>query len=152
MWRWLFLVNVPVGALALALAVLFIPEDNALIQRRTFDLPGFLILAPALVLFLYGADNIRDHSGQLCFAIAIVMIIVFSRGALRKGPEALLDLRLFRSGVFPVSARSFCKTESCMPRRCCFRYTSSKHTGAHPVKLVFCCCRWDWACWQVIRQ
>jgi EmrB/QacA subfamily drug resistance transporter len=105
-WRWLFLVNVPVGALALALAVLFIPEDGALIQRRTFDLPGFLVLAPALVLFLYGADNIREHSGQLCFAIAIVMIIVFARGALRKGPEALLDLRLFRSGVFPVSART----------------------------------------------
>jgi EmrB/QacA subfamily drug resistance transporter len=105
-WRWLFLVNVPVGVLALALAVLFIPEDDALIQRRTFDLPGFLILAPALVLFLYGADNILDHSGQLCFAIAIVMIIVFARGALRKGPKALLDLRLFRSGVFPVSART----------------------------------------------
>ena len=32
------------------------------------------------------------------------MIIVFARGALRKGPEALLDMRLFRSGVFPVSA------------------------------------------------
>ena len=58
------------------------------------------------MLFLYGADNIRDHSGQLCIAIAIVMIIVFARGALRKGPEALLDLRLFRSGVFPVSART----------------------------------------------
>ena len=77
-----------------------------MIQRRTFDLPGFLILAPALILFLYGADNIRDHSGQLCIAIAIVMIIVFARAALRKGPEALLDLRLFRSGVFPVSART----------------------------------------------
>ena len=105
-WRWLFLVNVPVGALALALAVLFIPEDDALIQRRTFDLSGFLVLAPALVLFLYGADNIRDHPGQLCFTIAIVMIIVFARGALRKGPQALLDLRLFRNGVFPVSART----------------------------------------------
>ena len=58
------------------------------------------------MLFLYGADNIRDHSGQLCIAIAIVMIIVFARAALRKGPEALLDLRLFRSGVFPVSART----------------------------------------------
>ena len=58
------------------------------------------------MLFLYGADNIRDHLGQLCFAIAIVMIVIFARGALRKGPEALLDLRLFRGGVFPVSART----------------------------------------------
>jgi MFS family permease len=86
-WRWLFLVNVPVGALALALAVFSIPEDDALIQRRTFDLPGFLILAPALVLFLCGAGNIRDHSGQLCFAFAIMMIIVFAprRDAQRTG-------------------------------------------------------------------
>jgi len=105
-WRWLFLVNVPVGALALVLAFLFIPKDDALIQRRTFDLSGFLTLAPALVMFLYGADNIRDHSGQLCFAIAIVMIVVFARNALRKGTAALLDLQLFRSGVFPVSART----------------------------------------------
>lgn len=105
-WRWLFLVNVPVGALALVLAFLFIPKDEALIQRRTFDLMGFLTLAPALVMFLYGADNIRDRSGQLCFAIAIAMIVVFARNALRKGPAALLDLQLFRDGVFPVSART----------------------------------------------
>jgi hypothetical protein len=64
------------------------------------------ILARSTGLHQKGADNIRDHSGQFCIAIAIVMIIVFSRGALRKGPEALLDLRLFRSGVFPVSART----------------------------------------------
>ena len=63
-WQWLFLVNVPFGALAVALAVLFIPADYALIQRRTFDLPGFLTLAPALVLFLYGADNILVTRGS----------------------------------------------------------------------------------------
>lgn len=103
-WRWLFLVNLPVGAVALALAVVFMPADDGLTQRRTFDLPGFLVLAPAMVLFLYGADNIREHTGQLSFALAIVMIVVFARGALRKGSEALLDLRLFRGGVFPVSA------------------------------------------------
>jgi EmrB/QacA subfamily drug resistance transporter len=105
-WRWLFLVNLPVGVLALALAVVFMPADDALTQCRTFDLPGFLLLAPAMALFLYGADNIREHSGQLCFAFAIVMIAVFARDALRKGPEALLDLELFRGGAFPVSART----------------------------------------------
>jgi hypothetical protein len=40
-----------------------------------------------------------------------VIIIVFARGALRKGLEALLDVR-FRSGLslFP-RRRSFCKTK-----------------------------------------
>jgi EmrB/QacA subfamily drug resistance transporter len=105
-WRWLFLVNLPVGALALVLAILFLPADHALTQRRAFDLSGFLLLAPALVLFLYGADHIGGHPGQTCLAGGIVMMVVFARRALRKGSEALLDLRLFGGGVFPVSART----------------------------------------------
>lgn len=105
-WRWLFLVNLPVGALGLVLAVLFLPNDEGHPARRAFDLQGFLLLSPALALFLYGTDHIRDRAGEACFALGLLMMGVFARVSRRKGRQALLDLDLFRKGVFPVSAQT----------------------------------------------
>ncbi|HZY62425.1 MAG TPA: DHA2 family efflux MFS transporter permease subunit [Edaphobacter sp.] len=105
-WRWLFLVNLPVGTLGLVLAVLFLPNDEGRPERRAFDLQGFLLLSPALVLFLYGTDHIRNRAGRVCFALGLLMVGVFARTALRKGRQALLDMELFRKGVFPVSAQT----------------------------------------------
>ena len=105
-WRWLFLVNVPIGIVALVLAVLFLPRGEARTETRPFDLVGFLYLTPAMVLFLYGADHLETHSGQAFLAIALVLFALFLRHASRKGGQALLDLKLFRTGPFPTSAQS----------------------------------------------
>lgn len=105
-WRWLFLVNLPVGALGLTLAALFLPGDEARPEPRAFDLQGFLLLSPALALSLYGADHIADRAGQASFALGLLMLGAFARIALRKGRRALLDLELFRKEVFPISART----------------------------------------------
>jgi hypothetical protein len=75
-------------------------------EQRAFDLTGFLLLTSALVLFLYGADHIGSHAGQACIAASFPMRAAFARFAFRKGPQALLDLRLLRGGVFPVSAQA----------------------------------------------
>ncbi|HWN78979.1 MAG TPA: MFS transporter, partial [Bradyrhizobium sp.] len=40
-WRWLFLVNLPVGAVAIVLAIFFLPNDREETQRRDLDLVGF---------------------------------------------------------------------------------------------------------------
>ena len=53
-WRWLFLVNLPVGVVALALAALFLPPDSEETRRRDLDLAGLALLSPGLALFLYG--------------------------------------------------------------------------------------------------
>lgn len=105
-WRWLFLVNLPVGALGLVLAVLFLPRDTGHPERRAFDFQGFLLLSPALVLFLYGADHINRPAGRLYVGVGLLMAAVFVRVALRKGRQALLDLNLFCKGVFPISAQT----------------------------------------------
>ncbi|MFC5863460.1 MFS transporter [Acidicapsa dinghuensis] len=105
-WRWLFLVNLPIGALGLLLAVLFLPRSETRAQKRAFDVQGFLLLSPALVLFLYGADHIGIREGQGCFAAGVLVICVFARTALRKGRRALVDLELFRKGAFSVSAQT----------------------------------------------
>ena len=43
-WRWLFLVNLPVGVLATVLAILFLPNDREETKQRDLDLVG---LAPS---------------------------------------------------------------------------------------------------------
>jgi MFS family permease len=53
-WHWLFFINLPVGALALILAVFFLPNDREQTRPRDLDLAGLALLSPGLVFFLYG--------------------------------------------------------------------------------------------------
>lgn len=51
-WRWVFLVNVPVGVVALLAALRFVPESRAQQAGRT-DLRGMLVLSVGLLAVLY---------------------------------------------------------------------------------------------------
>lgn len=103
-WRWLFLVNLPVGALALALAVRFLPGDRDEAQRRELDWIGLALLSPGLVLFLYGAERIGTAAGIVAVACSALLLVAFLRFERRKGEHALIDLALFRSRVFGAAA------------------------------------------------
>jgi EmrB/QacA subfamily drug resistance transporter len=103
-WRWLFLVNLPVGVLAIVLTVLFLPNDHEETRSRELDLPGFALLSPGLVLFLYGSDHITEHIGLECLLVSVVLLAIFFRTAIRKGDTALVDLQLFKSKTFSASA------------------------------------------------
>jgi EmrB/QacA subfamily drug resistance transporter len=103
-WRWLFLVNVPVGVLAITLAFLFLPNDRHERRPRELDLLGLALLSPALVLFLYSADRIGGPTGLSLFALSLVLLAAFLWTALRKGSKALLDLQLFRSPLFSLAS------------------------------------------------
>src|SRR5580704_4257525 len=78
-WRWLFLVNLPVGILAIVLAVLFLPNDREETRSRELDLPGFALLSPGLVLFLYGSDHLVGRTGLTALLISIVLLAAFFR-------------------------------------------------------------------------
>jgi len=103
-WRWLFLVNLPVGVLAIVLAVLFLPNDREETRSRKLDLPGFALLSPGLVLFLYGSDHLGKRIGLTTLLISIVLLATFFRMAIRKGDKALIDLQLFKKKTFSASA------------------------------------------------
>jgi EmrB/QacA subfamily drug resistance transporter len=102
-WRWLFLVNVPVGLLAIVLAIRYLPEDRAEARPRDLDFVGFFLLSPGLALFLYGVDHVSERIGLTALFVALVLLIVFIRTATIKGDHALIDLQLFRQKVFSAS-------------------------------------------------
>ncbi|MCM2292559.1 DHA2 family efflux MFS transporter permease subunit [Allorhizobium sp. BGMRC 0089] len=103
-WRWLFLVNLPVGALAICLAILFLPGGWDKVAPRKLDWLGLALLSPGLALFLYGSDKIGKTTGRIFLAAGIVMMTSFVWTARRKGGSALIDLRLFNGKVFSTAA------------------------------------------------
>jgi EmrB/QacA subfamily drug resistance transporter len=103
-WRWLFLVNLPVGLLALLLAKLFLPDDRAACTLRRLDWVGLLLLSPALVLVLLGFERIAQRTGFVALIAGGLLLAVFLRVQSREAAPALIDLSQFRSKVFSVAA------------------------------------------------
>src|SRR5580692_7551989 len=102
-WRWLFLINLPVGVLAIVLAIFFLPNDREETQRRDLDLVGFALLSPGLVLFLYGSEHMGERIGQITVALSVVLLAMFITMAIRKGDRALIDLQLFKGKTFAAA-------------------------------------------------
>jgi EmrB/QacA subfamily drug resistance transporter len=103
-WRWLFLVNLPVGVIALLLVVLFLPSDRHETTRRNLDWFGLALLSPGLVLFLYGSERLDHMAGRAILAGGLVMMAAFLWTARQKGDDALIDLRLLSGKVFFTAA------------------------------------------------
>jgi MFS family permease len=103
-WRWLFLVNLPVGALAIVLAILFLPNDREETESRELDLAGFVLLSSGLIFFLYGSDHLREGRGLASLLVSLILLAAFFKLAIRKRDRALVDLQLFKSKTFSASA------------------------------------------------
>jgi EmrB/QacA subfamily drug resistance transporter len=103
-WRWVFLINVPLGILALIVVtkVLNVPHTK---REHRIDWPGALALVVGLVPLLIVAEQGRIwgwDSGRsiTCYALGVLGILAFVLLERRIGDDALLPLRMFRSGVF----------------------------------------------------
>jgi MFS family permease len=97
-WRWIFLINLPMGALGIALARRFIPDIREPVQR--LDWAGFLLAGIGLALAMFGFSTMGRHLVSIPLAIGalvvgIAALLAYVRHA-RRHPHALLDLRLFR--------------------------------------------------------
>jgi EmrB/QacA subfamily drug resistance transporter len=107
-WRWVFLVNVPIGLLAL----LVVATRLHLPPRRTdhrVDYLGAALLSTAVVPVLLVAEKGREWGWGSPTTLALVALSVLSVAAFvpwekRMGAEAILPLRVFRSSVFSLSS------------------------------------------------
>jgi EmrB/QacA subfamily drug resistance transporter len=103
-WRWIFYLNIPVGILAIWLAAFLLPSDETVMQKHPFDFPGFLMLSPGLVCFIYGFETASHRNGMLFFMSGLILIGAFVWYALSKGSEALVDIHLFNNRTFSTAA------------------------------------------------
>jgi EmrB/QacA subfamily drug resistance transporter len=102
-WHWLFLINLPFGALAIALAVFFLPHDRHERRPRHLDLVGLGLLSPGVALFLYGTERAPDPAALVALVLSVLLLFAFFRWAIRKKDEAIIDLRLFKDGNFSAA-------------------------------------------------
>jgi EmrB/QacA subfamily drug resistance transporter len=100
-WHWIFLINVPIGIVAVGYALFALPKD-APHPTESLDVLGMILMSPGLAAFLYGVSSIPGEGTFVSAKVLIPMIIgaalivVFVLHTFR--PEhPLLDLRLFRN-------------------------------------------------------
>ena len=102
-WHWIFLINVPIGVVAITYAALVLPKDHVE-PSETFDWLGMVLLSPGLALFLYGISTIPETGTFFATkvltpaVIGAVLIVAFVPWALnRRNLHPLIDLRLFQN-------------------------------------------------------
>lgn len=107
-WRWIFLVNLPVGALALALALWLLPSAPRRPTER-LDTLGLGLLAGGIVLFVYGlaaigsSGTVSDPTALAAMVAGVALAAGFWRHALRVS-NPLIDVRLFTQRGFATAA------------------------------------------------
>ena len=103
-WRWIFFVNVPIGAIAVLSALRTLPADEAT-ARRALDFRGLALMVTGLPLLTYGLAEIGTTGTFTSLKVilpclaGLALIALFAVHALNvKNP--LLNLRLFRRPTF----------------------------------------------------
>lgn len=102
-WRWVFLVNVPIGIAALIFGLIFLKAQPA-DQVGRFDLLGFLLSGVGFASLMYGISEGASAGWAspqilLALAVGVIMIAIMITHQLRVA-EPLLRLRLYGNRLF----------------------------------------------------
>ncbi|MGA8923156.1 MAG: DHA2 family efflux MFS transporter permease subunit [Candidatus Dormiibacterota bacterium] len=108
-WQAIFLVNVPLGVIALLLAARVLRPDAAEIsaERRGFDVIGLLLAMSGTISLVYAIDRAGTHgwsdstvTGLLTVGVLLLAgFVVFEL----RSTDPVMDLRLFRTAAFTTS-------------------------------------------------
>jgi len=105
-WHWNFFINVPIGALGIALAIRFIPEVR-MPRPSAFDVRGFLIIALGLGIAQFALENLGrrtlDDVTETLLLIGAGAILVGYAAYAARHQNPVLDLRMFRGRTFSVA-------------------------------------------------
>ncbi|MFF4129375.1 DHA2 family efflux MFS transporter permease subunit [Microbispora rosea] len=128
-WPWLFLVNLPLGALALYLGVRHVPRDRPAVRPASLDWPGLLLVAAGVPLLIYGlsawgARGVSSGGSGSGFgggfggalgpvAAGALALAAFARHA-RRTAHPVLDLRLFANPAYAAATATAALTGAAM--------------------------------------
>lgn len=107
-WRWIFLINLPIGIVAFTLASIVFDRDEPAREER-LDVRGLMLLCPGVTLLIYGLANATSVAAVASvgflvpFCAGAVLLAAFVRHAARTA-KPLLDVRLFANRTFSSAA------------------------------------------------
>lgn len=105
-WHWLFLVNVPIGAVGVLVA-LRILRDTGYREHRRFDAPGLGLAATGLVAWLLAFSRANEWGWGSAPIVALLTIGAVALGAFVRRElrleHPLLDLRIFKVPIFTLT-------------------------------------------------
>ena len=105
-WRSIFIVNIPVGVVAMALTWRFVAESRD--QRpRTFDIPGQLLFIAAVGAFAFAVIE-GPHAGWLSGKILTLFVVAGAALAAfifceRRNADPMMDLKLFGDRTYSLA-------------------------------------------------
>jgi EmrB/QacA subfamily drug resistance transporter len=107
-WRWVFYINLPVGAIALSVVAAALPTSTLRVQHKV-DYLGSAILSAAatsLILMLtWGGTQYAWQSPEIIGLGAATVVLLWAFVVVeRRAVEPVLPLRLFRGSIFRVSS------------------------------------------------
>ena len=104
-WRWIFFLNVPLGAVALLLAVVLIGGQPG--RPRPFDLLGFVLAGIGCSALMYALEQIgRPSEASLVIAFPVGAVATgLALLHLHRTEHPLVDLSTWRFHTFAVSQR-----------------------------------------------
>ncbi|MCW2935921.1 MAG: drug resistance transporter, EmrB/QacA subfamily, partial [Actinomycetia bacterium] len=103
-WGWIFLINVPIGAVTLALGIWAIAESRAELASRRLDLPGLVTSSLALFSLTYALIEGQDIGWTSAVILAAFGITAVGLAAFllieSRAEHPMVSLRIFRSREF----------------------------------------------------
>jgi len=99
-WEWIFLLNVPIGVVVIALSRVFLDETRASGIARRFDVPGAATITAALALLVYALVDAGTAGWTSFQTIGLTAASLLLLGAFvvieRRSPAPLVPFRIFR--------------------------------------------------------
>ncbi|MEU8268153.1 DHA2 family efflux MFS transporter permease subunit [Sphaerisporangium sp. NPDC049002] len=106
-WRWIFYVNVPIGALAVGLTFFFLPYVATRRSWRDIDFAGCVALAVALVPILIALSISNDHAWTSPLMLGLIAVSVVGLPVFlfveRSVANPIVPLGLFLDPVFTIA-------------------------------------------------
>ncbi|WP_442790000.1 MDR family MFS transporter [Nocardia sp. CDC160] len=106
-WRWVFLVNVPIGIIALAVVTRVLRLPKRPVTKVPIDWMGISALIVGLVPLLVVAEQGREWgwtSGHsvFCYILGAIGVLSFIAVEAKQGDAALIPLRMFKNSTFAL--------------------------------------------------
>ena len=107
-WRWIFLMNIPIGAVALLLVVSYLHVPHLEAKSKKIDWWGVLTIIIGVVPLLIVAEQGREWgwaspNSITAYVLGVVGIISFIIIERKMGEDAILPLHLFKSRTFSLT-------------------------------------------------